>query len=218
MSATFVSAWSERQISGASSFSISLSLTAGNSAVLIGSQDKGSPLPTSVVTDGGTGSDAFTLTSVTGTSASSFRYFVYFLPTLSDSRTGVTLTWASGVPFADAFLWQFSGLASPVLDAGVVGTGSGSGDVSTSSTGTLASADEFAVVYGCSAVEILAVPSPWTSDGRIPDTGSRGGHQILTANTAIQGTVTNDSGEYVVVAATFKGASGTDVLMPQIWM
>ena len=207
---TFHAAGSGGQTASAASFGITCAITTGDSVVVFGSWGSASTTTPTVVTTGGTGSDAFTLVYGPFTSGL-FKYGAWLLPSAGAGRTGATVSWASSNPsFADGWCESFSGLSSPVLDGNAFATGSGTA-LSSGNTATLTTADQFAVAYGATVGSgVTSTNSPWTDDGQFAGTGSRVGHQVLTATTAISSNFTAGSAAWISFALTFK-AGGVSV-------
>ena len=206
MAATFHASGKAGQTTTLASFSITCTISTGDSVVVFGSWAAASTTIPTVATTGGTGSDAFTLVYGPFTSGS-FKYGGWLLQSAGAGRTGATMSWASSSPtFADGFCESFSGLASPVLDQ--VKFGSGTGTAATSgNTPTLTSADEFAIAYAASSGAVSTCNAPWTSDGIIAATSSGGGHRVLAATTAISTSFTCTNAGWISFALTFKASS-----------
>jgi hypothetical protein len=201
--ATFVATGKSEHFGGAT-MSITVTINSGNSVACYYSWDSASTSTPTVSTDGGTGTDAFTL--VYGISSSgAWKYGVWLLQSAGAGRTGATITWPSSSPsFTDGYCDSFSGLASPAIDGNSFNTANSTNPTS-GNTATLTTTDQFAIGYATAASVGVGVPTaPWADDGQQSSTGSRGAHQVLTANTAIAATFTASSSLYIAYVVTFK--------------
>lgn len=213
MATAFVQTSKNNQASNASSLSTSLSATTAGQTIIVATQYDPSRTIASVVTTGGTGSDTFTITSLAGPAGSTGGdYAIYLLQSCGSGRTGITVTYSGATPYSDIIAWVISGQTGTVVDKSVTASGTGS-SVTTASTGTLTSADEFALEYATSSAQINSVNSPWTSDGITSITGSGGGHQVISSTAGVSGNFTNAGGaNWFALVATFKsGSSGPSV-------
>ena len=223
MAATFHASGHGDQTGGASSFTITCTISAGDFLVIASSWDSASTTTPTVATVGGAGSDTGTL--ILGPiTASSFglKYGAWLVPSAGSGRTDVTVSWASSSPsFADGFCWSASGLTTPTLDKSPNDSGTSTNPTS-GSTGTLSTADQFCVSYtALSSAAATATGGGFTDDGNTPSTGSRAGHQVVAVNTALTGSFTAANSFWIALALTFMtGAAppGATNLMPQILM
>lgn len=217
MAATFHAKGSGGQNTSASSFSITCTISAGDSVVVFGSWDSASTTTPTVITTGGAGSDSFSLVYGPFTSGT-FKYGAWLLQSAGTGRTGATVSWASSNPaFADAGCESFSGLGLAVLDQVAFGTGTAAA-VTSGNTPTLTSADEFAVGYAASTDLITAANAPWTDDGVTPVNDSWIEHRILTATTAISSNFTGTTPHaWMSFALTFKAPDTTNPFFKSDW-
>lgn len=209
MSATFHAVGDGEQTTSAASFSITTTISTGDFLVVIASWDSGSTTTPTVATTGGVGSDAGTLIAGPFTAASfGLKYAAWLVPSAGASRTGVTVSWASSNPiFADGYCWSASGLSSPALDKSPHTDGN-STNPSSGSTGTLATADQFCCDYAASAsTTVGATGGGFTDDTNTPSTGSKGGHQVVAANTALTGSFTAATSAWAAMVITIKAGT-----------
>jgi hypothetical protein len=217
MAATFHAKGSGGQTTSAASFSITCTISAGDSVVVFGSWDSASTTTPTVATTGGTGSDAFTLVYGPFTSGV-WKYGAWLLQSAGTGRTGATVSWASSNPaFADGGCESFSGLTNATLDQVAFGTGTATA-VTSGNTPTLTSSDEFAVGFAACFTQINAAGAPWTDDGVITATLSWIEHRILAATTAIQTTFTAPGSQtWISFALTFKAGATSAPFFTTDW-
>lgn len=213
MSATFHAVGNGEQTSTQASFSITTTISAGDFLVVVSSWDSASATTPTVVTTGGTGSDSGTL--ILGpTTASSFglKYAAWLVSSAGTGRTGVTVSWASSSPsFADGYCWSASGLTTPTLDKSP-NTSGNSTNPSSGTTGTLSTADQFCVSYtALASATATATGGGFTDDGNTGSTGSRAGHQVVAATTALTGSFTAATSAWVALVLTIKAGSAAAV-------
>lgn len=207
MAAAFHAKGNNGQTSGAASFTITCTISAGDQVVVYGCWDSASTTTPTVATAGGTGSDAFTLAYGPFTQGV-FKYAAWLLASAGAGRTGAVVSWASSNPsFADGFCDSFTGVPSPTLDgrafATAISTAPNSGN-----TATLTSSDQFAVGYAATAgASVSASNAPWTDDAGFAGTGSRGEHQVLAATTPVATNFTASSATWISFALTFKAGA-----------
>lgn len=211
MTATFHSENSNSQVTSAASYSITNTISAGDSVVVFGSWDAASTTTPTVVTTGGTGSDSFTLVYGPFTSGG-FKYGAWLLQSAGSGRTGVTWSWASSSPsFADGSCISFSGLPSPVLDGTGFDTASSS-NCNSFFTATLQSADEFAIGYAASTNAITSANAPWVDDGVISPTSSWVEHRILSSTAQVRSDFTQ-IGTWISFVLTFMAGATSAVVL-----
>ncbi len=218
MAATFHASGHGEQTTGSASFSITCTISAGDSVVVFASWDIASTTTPTVTTTGGTGSDSFTLIYGPSSSSSTFKYGAWLLQSAGSGRTGATISWASSNPaFADGWCESFTGLTSPALDGNHYADGTGTA-ISSGNTATLTTSDQFAVSYAASgSSSVSAATSPWTDDGGA-GTGSRGAHRILTATTAITSTFTEPASSFwISFVLTFKSGAVQTLVFGSHW-
>lgn len=179
---------------------------------------------TDAVTDSGLG-----VVDIAGVGA---RIFCKAFLTATTGTTTVTATFTGGTPgFGDLYIWEIAGFTAPAFDKFVSAAGSAL-LVDSGSTGTLSSATEAAIAFGCTAGVITTPGADWTTgqgstvgsnagDGITSNTSSIGEHRILAATTAINGTADGNGTAWGMLCATlFDGGAppAATNLTPQIWL
>src|SRR6266576_2238804 len=129
------------------SFSVSLSsgVTAGNFVVVAGSFSNSAT--SVVVSDGGdTVTDSGKGTVNNAGAAHKTFVVAFFAPTAGTTTFTATYSGGTSPTFGDLFVWEISGLSSPVFDKVAEAAGTGA-SYDSGSTGTLSSATEAAIAY-----------------------------------------------------------------------
>lgn len=160
--------------------------------------------PTLTITDNTSG--VFTDTGIVITG---FKLGAFFTPTSSTNAVTVTFGGTTGT-FGALFIYEIAGINDPVFDKIVAASGN-SASADSGTTGPLSQAAEAAVAF------IIAVNSPtspgagWSIGQGTLTTGNNGDggagisigeHQITTVNTALHGTATVNTGQWVATCVT----------------
>jgi hypothetical protein len=199
MAASFIQINKKDFTSSSASLAVSFSsgTTAGSIILVVGAFDLNT---TSVTLSGGgtvTDSGKGIVTTTAGTGCKSFIK-AFFSPTAG--TTTITATYSGTNPtFGDLYIYEIGGLTNATFDKVVQASGN-SATPSSGSTGTLSSATEAAIAYGCTGANFTTAGSGWsTGQGSTVGTnggdglstiGSIGEHQVISATTAISGTAT----------------------------
>ena len=191
------------EISGGTTNTIALTISAGDSIVVVGAYEVTGVTPTFKITDN---TSIPIIVGPTTDLQGMEKFGVWLLQSAGSGNSDITVTFSSSVSYAGFYAWSFSGLPNPVLDKSAEG-------LTDPTTATLTSADEFAVEFSVSNGTITAIGAPWTSDGISPFNLWGGGHQVVTATTALTSNFTGDSDDWVF---TFKsGVTDTNIISPQ---
>ena len=218
MTATFVQAAKLSSIGTPASLTATFGAgtTAGNFVVVASSMSRAATSIT--ITNNSNPGD--TVTSVTalfddvGSGAKS-TIQVFLAPTAGS--TAFLATFAGSPTVGEIYIWEFSGLASPLVDKAVHASGTAA-TADSGSSGTLSSSDQAAIGYGVTTGGFSSAGAGWSvvaGDGISPQTSDIGEHRVVASNTAINATSAS-SGTWIMHLATFmSGITNTIMIADQ---
>lgn len=191
--------------------------TAGNFVVVAGGFDSATTGVT--ITNNSNPGDTVTVVDALFTNATiGMKSFVqaFYAPTAGSTAFKATYS-GTNPTFGDLFIWEFSGLSSPIADKFPHATGL-TATADSGSSGTLSSADEAAIGYGCTNTNFTAAGAGWSTvagDGITATTSDLGEHRTVSATTAINATGTGGGNCTMHLATFMAGATNTIMFADQ---
>lgn len=197
------------EVDSSTTLTVTLAITAGDSVAVVGAWGAASVTPTIKITDN---TALPMIVGPTTDTQGTEKFGVWLLQSAGTGNSSVTVTFSATVNFSVFYCYSFSGLTSPVLDQ----SAQASPAPATVTTGTLTSADEFAIEFAIANGAITAIGAPWTSDGISVFNSWGGGHRVVAATTALTSNFTGGDDSFIF---TFKAGAGAALpLMGQIWL